>query len=280
VPAVNKVLEKAVEENGGPLFLERRNGKSFYDKLAALDPAGALEELNAAVDASRFVGDAAARATPLLWACERATGDKVHEWTKLAMALVARPGVDVHARNALGESALALVAARGNSYSIVELVPALFAKGVRDAAALGRAFKISWVDSGWAEWASSPAPALLQLAQDDSILTLNENERSILLANALKNGFDAIAIALFEKNFRIADASSMLLLAAAGGCTSIIKLLCTGPIPIVPVGKIFANLQTALHVACMHGRGKAALALLECGAVPSGSDIFYMSPIM
>jgi len=276
-PAVNKVLEAAIEANGGPLFAERKSGKRFYEKLVALDPAGALAELSAAVDATRFIGDAAARETPLLWACARAHGDKKNDWCALAKALIARPGVDVSARNARGSSALYLVAACNSSTSFSEIVPALFSKGARDALALGRFLRTSFVDDRVTQRCKD---AMLLLAKDDSVLTLGVADHSALLANTLKNGFDAVGVALFEKGFRTTPDSAALRDAAAGNCPEVIKLLCKKPAALVPVDTAFEYSQRALHIACLHGRAKSALALIECGANTKGTDDFKATPMV
>lgn len=54
--AVNKLVESAIEANAGSLFLARGKALRFYEKLVALDPAGALAELVSEADTSRFVG--------------------------------------------------------------------------------------------------------------------------------------------------------------------------------------------------------------------------------
>ena len=279
--AVNKALEAAIEANAGPLFAERNKSKRFYEKLVALEPAAALTELDdATIDASRFVGDAAARSTPLLWACERAKGDKVREWVALAEKLIARPGADVNARDAKGKSALSCVGESGHCDAIGALIPALMSKGVRDANALGRALFYVWVGVDLTAAHNIPAArALAALAEDASILTLAAADRSLVFERALKNGFVAVGVALFKKGFRTVPDSAALRLAAAGGCAEVIKLLCKGPAPLVPVDHVIDMGQTALHIACMLGRAAAALALLECGATNMTTDTYFLTPM-
>ena len=264
-----------------PLFIERKAGKRFYEKLVALEPAAALAELSdAAVDTTRFVGAAAARSTPLLWACARAKGDKWAEWVALAEMLIARPGADVNARDAKNESALSLVGGTGHTDTIEKLIPALMSKGARDANALGRALAVSWTAVDLTAAILVPAVrALTALAADASILKLAAADRCKVFENALTNGFDAVGITLFKKGFRTAPYSAALRLAAAGGCAEFIKLLCM-PTPLVPIDHVFDMGQTALHIACMHGRAAAALAMLECGATEFRFDSFKSTPMM
>jgi len=151
---------------------------------------------------------------------------------------------------------------------------------VRDAQALGRALHFSWVI---VMDLSEVSAALLPLAQDDSVDTLSAADRSDLLRNALRSGFDAIGVALFQKGFRMEDSNSMLFFAASGGCAEVVKLLCTGPAPGISVNARFGNSQSALHITCQHGRNKAALTLLELGATVdvggAAGDAFAMSPL-
>ena len=278
--AVNKALEAAIESNAGPLCIVRMKSKRFYEQLVALEPAAALAELNDAVDVTLFVGDAAAETTPLLWVCERAKGDKWLDWVALAEKLIARPGADLNARDAKNQSTLSLVCGTGDYDVIGTLIPALMSKGVRDASALGRALFTRWTYCDLSEGSySEMVIALTSLAEDASILTLSAADRCDVFDNVLKNGFDAVGVALFKKGFRSVAAYVALRFAAAGGCAEVIKLLCKAPAPLVPVDRVFEMGQTALHIACLHGRSAAALALIECGAAVSAIDNFFTTPL-
>ena len=284
--AVNRALEAAIASNAGPLFAERAAGSSkrFYEKLVALEPAAALAELDAAVDATRFVGDADEETTPLLWACERAKGDKWAEWVALAEKLIAQPGVDVNARDASDKSALSLVCGTWYLETIGTLIPALMSKGARDGCALGRALAVSWAGHDLTSaYYLSTLGALTSLAEDASILTLAAADRRTVFENALKNGFDSVGVALFKKGFRTVPASAALRSAASGGCAEVIKLLCKGPAPLVSADHDFDTSEFslyALHLACSHGRAAAALALLECGATKFGRDASFATPMI
>ena len=281
--AVNKVLEAAIEANAGPLFLARSTGASqhFYDKLVALDPAGALAAFGAAVDVTRFVGDAAARLTPLLWACKNAKGDKADVWIALTKALIARPTVDVNARPVDGRSSLSHVASAGWFYSIVELVPLLMSKGVRDGHALGLFVHFRWTPFDVTAAHYVPLCTVLSLlAKDDSILQVAAPDRSLLLSRTLKNGFDSAAVELLNKGFRTEPAKDMLKYAASGGCAAACALLIKMPAPMVPVDTLSDRMQTALQIACSNGHAKAALALLAGGAtMHSEPDDFWCTPL-
>ena len=281
--AVNKVLEAAIEANAGPLFCAQQAAKAarFYAALVALDPAAALAEHAASIDVARFVGDAAARMTPLLWACANAKGDKDAAWLALAKALIARPDVDLKALSADGRSALSHATSTWHIPSIAALVPLLHSKGVCDAKALGLATRCTWTCFDLSTPYYAPIVAALNLlANDDTILALSQADRSALLSNVLRNGFDAAAAALISKGFRMAPASDALRYAASGGCAAAIKLLCTAPAPLVAVDTKFDQQQTALHIACCSGRAAAALTLLECGASVYSSDAYKVSPMI
>ena len=282
--AVNKVLEAAIEANAGPLFLKTVQTRRFLDKLVALDPVGALAELDATVDVTRFVGDAAARMTPLLWACANAKGANVVSWIALAKALIARPGTDlnVQAGPAGGRSAMYYAATTCSIASMSALIPLLFNKGVRDENALLCMLNFVWTICDMTKVSMAPLlSALLLLAKDDSILEFSQADRSHLLCNALKNGLDDVSVALIEKGFRTAPVSDALHFAAAGGCAASIMLLCKTQAPIVSVDEVFHKEQTALHIACSFGRAAAALALLECGTTTfRNHDSYLMSPML
>jgi hypothetical protein len=278
--AVNKLIEAAIADTEGPLFRARDKAERFYKLLESLDPAGALAELVAAADTSRFVGDAEKRMTPLLWACVRAGTGKQPQWIALAKALIARPETDVNALSAEGRSALSLVALTGSSDVMGELVPPLFAKGARCKLALGHALSFSWAGLDLAPLLPFVSTLTL-LAKDDFISPWTIAQPGVVLASALKNGFDGVATALVDKGFSTNPAVDALRYAASGGCAEAIKLLCTGGTPL-PVDTLFDSRKTALHVACAHGRAHAALALLECGATVAkfSPDEYNMSPLM
>lgn len=277
--AVNKLLEAAIEANAGPLFRAQKGAKTtrFLAALVALDPDTALLELDASVDVTRFVGDAAKRMTPLLWACANASGTKEAEWISLAKALIARPGADLKVLSADGRSALSHVAS-ATKKSIAALIPLLHAKGVRDAKALGVAAKKRRTHFDLT--APSYAPFLAaMLAKDSAILALSPADRTSLLCNVLRNGFDGAAAALLAEGFRTEPASDALRYAASGGCAAAVKLLCKAPAPLVPVDTVFDQKQTALHIACSFGHAASALALIKCGASVSSPDSYFVTPL-
>ena len=78
-----------------------------------------------------------------------------------------------------------------------KLIPSLFGKGVRDAAALGFAmgFRYTGIDLSVE---TAVIAAFLLLAKDASILALSLSDKSTLLANTLKNGFDGVAACSFD----------------------------------------------------------------------------------
>ena len=277
--AVNKIIEASIEANAGPLFLARKTGATqiFLDKLVALDPKGALAELNGFVDCTRFVGDATKRMTPLLWVCSHAKGDSCVEWIALAKALIARPGVDLKAQCAEGRGALSHVASSGFTNPIGELIPLLYDKGLRDKDALGRVLWFKWGNIDVQQWPTFVSAVTL-LAEDDSVTTSSIADPAEELTNALRNGFDDASVALLKKGFRTTPLNDALRFAASGGCAASIKLLCKGPIPLVPVDTVFECKKTALHIACGRGRADAALALLECGASVFTSDEYFVKP--
>lgn len=264
--SINTSLKTAIETNAGPLFLAQKEGRTqrFLDALVALDRDKAARELSPSVDLTRFVGDAAARLTPLLWACKEG-------WRDLVKSIVEMPNLDFNARSADGRSTLWYAADNCST----RLVPILLKKGCRDAKALARFMEHRWVFEHGSSRDVAIARCLL-LAKDDSVLTLSKRERASMLEDSLLNGVDEVAVELFKKGFRMSSATGMLRYAAVGGCAGFIDLLFEQPKKLF-VDHPFEYMQTALHLACLHGHSAAALALLENDADIYLSDNFKMT---
>ena len=277
--AVNIAMQEFIAENAGPLFVARKAEKSdaFYKALLDLHPGAAIAALSSDVDLRRFVGDAALKLTPLLWACKNADGALAIEWNNLIKALLTA-GADVNARDSGGQSALYLAA---NSYSITtstNALPALLDHGARDPSALSLKVRDLLVSST-VERINTVDAILLRMAEDASYSYLSLTQKREDLANMLKNGYDRTAVALFDKKVRLVQPLKMLIFAASGGCDIFIRKLLAAN--IVKVTHVFAHDQTALHVACYTGKANAALALLQCGANLNnfGHDDFNYTPL-
>jgi ankyrin repeat protein len=275
--AVNIAMQEFIAENAGPLFVKREAEKSdvLYKALVDLDPKAAIATLSPDVDLRRFVGDAALKLTPLLWACKNAKGDKYKEWNNLVKALLTA-GADVNVRDSEGKSALSLAASCFHTTTDMNAIPALLDRGARDPSALSKMVWSSSVSLS-AETINNIDAILLRMAEDVSYSHLSLLQKRADLTNLLKNGFDRTAVALFDKKVRLEEPHKMLLWAASGGCVLFIRKLLAAK--VVPVDYVFEYRQTALHVACLRGRENAALALIECGASVILRDDFKFTPL-
>ncbi len=299
--AVNIATQEFIAENAGPMFVKRKAEmtEAFYKALVDLDPKAAFDALSRDVDLRRFVGDAALKTTPLLWACKNAKGVARITWNYLIAALL-KAGADVNTRDSEGKSALVLAATTNLLFTWISTIPALLDHGARDPSAL------SWLASQplinligknlgctvcngideikfYTSYPRNHARSLpidsiiLRMAEDESYSLLNPTQKLEDLANMLKNGYDRSALALFDQHVRLEVTQKMLYWAAAGGCALFIhKLLDAGN---VAVNVVFENRQTALHIACHMGQAQAALALLDCGASNFECDDFKRYPL-
>ena len=274
--AVNIPIQDFIAENAGPLFVARKAEKTetFLKALVDLNPDAAIDALSPDVDLNRFVGNAAMKLTPLLWACKNATGVKYLEWNNLIKALLTA-GADVNVRDSEGNSALSLATSTHTPFTWTSAIPALLDRGVRDPSALSWMAIIRSTHLS-AEYINAIDIVLLRMAEDASYSHLTLTQKREDLANLLKNGFDRTAVALFDQNVRLVLPQKMLLCATAGGCVLFIRKLLAAK--LVPVDYVFENEQTTLHIACLYGQAKVALALLECGASDFGPDFFKRDP--
>jgi ankyrin repeat protein len=271
--AVNIAMQEFIAENAGPLFIARKAEKSeeFYTALVDFDPTEAIAALSPDIDLRRFVGNAALKLTPLLWACKNAEGDDIDEWNELIKALLSA-GADVNVRDKAGNSALYLAANQMDTAAIT----ALLDRGARDPKALSRMLTSSSDDLSAYEINNIDA-VLLRMAKDASYSSLTPPQKRTDLANMLKHGFDRTAVALFDKKVRLEEPHEMLLWAVSGDCDIFIRKLLAAK--VVPVNFVFEYNQTALHIACMMGKENAALALIECGASDFRRDDFKFTPL-
>ena len=277
--AVNTILRKMIEDNDGPAHravkVRRVKTDAFVARIEALDPAGATAALCPEVDLTRVVGDAAQKRTPLLFACANAEGGDVDEWVALVKALLAA-GADWRARYAEGRGALHLVAATGYALSITELMPALLDKGAREPEAVHKIVDGGWNVPNFDIYRERMDAVVTRMIEDASYAAVPLDVKRDTLRYCLRNGFDLAPTALFVSGVRPTDAPKMFFYAAAGGCAGFIgKLLDAG---IVPIDTEFEHGQTALHIACLHGRSKVALLLLERGSLAFGNDLLLYTP--
>ena len=260
--AVNRALAEIIRDNAGPLFTARcaEAGASLCAALEEDDVDEARAVLAGAggmIALEGFVGDEIKKATPLLFACAKATGDNVVKWVKLARELV-DAGADVLARDVHGSTLMA--AARANAVAAdIILFPLLFAKGVRDAAAFKRTACTRMTDLS-ADTVERLDCAFEPHAKDASVLRLAAADRISLLEGCLRNGLGRCAVALLAKKIRASSDAAGALLAVSGGSAAALKAL-----PAVPHGVVVPAplAQTLLHVACVQGQAAAALALVE-----------------
>ena len=274
--AVNIAMQEFIAANAGPLFVARKAEKTgaFSKLLFELNPVAAIAALSLGVDHRCFVGNAALKLTPLLWACKNAKGDKYLEWNNLIKALLTA-GADVNALDSEGKSALYLAADSNDANTWITAIPALLDRGARDPSALSKIVLSATVNLT-AEYINAIDVVLLRMAVDVSYSHLTLTQKRVDLASILKNGYDRTAVALFDQGVRLEEPHKMLHWAASGGCSLFIRKLLAAK--VVPVDHVFENRQTALHVACFTGQEKAALALLECGSV-FGFDDFNRRPL-
>ena len=279
--AVNIAMQDFIAENAGPLFVKRKaeliKSEAFYKALVDLNPVTAIAALSPDVDLRRFVGNAALKLTPLLWACKNADdkNDLVDEWNDLIIAALAA-GADFTARDSKGNSAVSLAVETCNINSWTAAIPALLNYGAREPSALSSMLLVSF---GFlpAHEINKIDAVLLRMAEDASYSHLTLTQKREDLANMLKNGFDRTAMALFDQNVRLVQPHKMLLWAASGGCSLFIRKLIAAK--LVPVDYVFEYDQTALHVACFCGQENAALALLKCGASNFENDELKNTPL-
>ncbi len=278
--AVNIAIQEFITENAGPMILKRKAEKSeaFYKTLVERNPVAALAALTSDVDLSRFVGDAALKLTPLLWACKNATDeyDLVDEWNDLIKALLAA-GVDaVNVRDSEGKSALYLAASCNHATTDKTAIPALLDRGARDPSALSVIVSESSHNLDSEDVVIFDA-TLLRMVVDASYTHVTLVQKRKDLKKILNNGYDHTAVGLFDLHVRLEVLHKMLLFAAVGGCPLFIRKLLAAE--VVPVDYVFENKQTALHIACQLDQADVALALLECGASNFLFDDFTRTPL-
>jgi len=290
--AVNKVICDVIRDLDGPLLRARAAAEAavFYAALAAADAKAAHAALVAGIALEDFVGDAAARDTPLLRACRLMRGDNVLVWVDVVQKLV-EMGADVHAHNAAGKSTLLAVVEAMHFTAFTKLPPLLFNKGAHDPLALVRLAAINFcnfldtdidgVDAAWAP-----------LAANGCMDSLASPARVVLVDNLLKKGFDRCADALLGKvRYTVSSPLSAALArdAAIGGCARVLERFKPyarfwGQVPeeSLHLGSAGPMGQAPLHIACMLGRGAAALVLVRITSLATLGifDGFAQTPSM
>jgi ankyrin repeat protein len=278
--AVNIDMQEFIAENAGPLFVARKEklkkSETFYKELVDLDPMSAFDALSPDVNLSLFVGDAALKLTPLLWACKNAKDVKVIEWNHLIKALL-KAGADVNVRDIEENSALFYALSSCHLTTVTTAIPVLLDRGARDPRAPFFGVRLPTLNL-FAEEINSFDAILLRMIEDASYSGKPITGQREDLGHMLKNGHDRTAVALYDKNFPLEVPKKMLQWAALGGCVVFIRRLLAANIDL-SVDHVFNNKQTALHVACLYGQEKAAQALLECGASDFSRDEFNRTPL-
>lgn len=190
-------------------------------------------------------------------------------------------GANVHARDANGEGVFSMIFS-GYPADMIPRVTALFSRGAREPHALLTLVDTS-LDTRWSltrfkvdtdgrfdKLDTALEPLFSDVASIDS---LTATERTQLLYDCAKQGFDRCAIALIlRESFdpESFDFDMCSLYAASTGCTGLLKILYGSDLTHKKFRRkasiSFAPApfkQSALHLACIHGNAGTAFVVLD-----------------